>query len=289
VSVAPQPGSIARGEGSTGVHAITLSGIAFLLVGVGFGLAMILANNRFYEVEGGVAQAASLLPFGYAFAAGMVASVNPCGVLLLPSLVAFYLGQTGAARSSALDRAGRALLLGVTATVGFVAIFAVVGTIFALGGHALGNAFPIAGLLVGIILAGLGGWLALTGRELGLLAASQSMGRVRLTGDARSMFTFGVAYAIASLACTLPVFLVVVGSALATRGTAGAALQFVSYALGMGCVLTVVVVSAALFQGFVARSIRRIVPYVHRVSASFLIGAGIFLVKYWLASGAIGG
>src|SRR5262249_38364943 len=132
-------------------------------------------------------------------------------------------------------------------------------------------------------------WLALTGRELGLLAASQSMGKVRLTGDVRSMFTFGVAYAVASLACTLPVFLVVVGSALATRGALGAVLQFVSYALGMGTVLTVVVVGAALFQGLVTRTVRRIVPYVHRVSAAFLIGAGIFLIKYWLASGAIGG
>jgi cytochrome c biogenesis protein CcdA len=280
---------MAPGDGTTRGHALALSRVAFLLVGIGFGLGMILLNNSVYQLEGGVSKAAALLPFGYAFAAGMVATVNPCGVLLLPSLVAFYLGQTGTADSDAFDRAGRALLLAVSATLGFIAIFAIVGTIVGVGGHALGSAFPIAGLLIGVILTGLGAWLALTGRELGLLAASQSMGQVQLTGDVRSMFTFGVAYAVASLACTLPVFLVVVGSALATRGAVGATLQFISYALGMGLVLTIVVVGAALFQGFVTRSVRRVVPYVHRVSAAFLIGAGIFLVNYWLASGAIGG
>src|SRR5713226_1835702 len=33
------------------------------------------------------------LPFGYAFAAGMVAAVNPCGFALLPAYVGLYLGR----------------------------------------------------------------------------------------------------------------------------------------------------------------------------------------------------
>jgi cytochrome c biogenesis protein CcdA len=265
------------------------SGLGFFLLGIGMGIGIILASDRVYQIEGGVSQAAALLPFGYAFAAGMVATVNPCGVLLLPSLVAFYLGQASGSRTSGLNRASRALLLGLMATIGFIAIFAVVGTIFGLGGHALGNAFPLGGLVIGVVLTAAGGWLALTGQELGLLAASQSMGKVRLSADVRSMFSFGIAYAIASLACTLPVFLVVVGSALATNGIAPAALQFVSYALGMGLVLTVVILGAAFFQGFVTRSVRRIAPYVHRLSAAFLLGAGIFLMKYWLSSGLLSG
>ncbi len=260
-------------------------GIGYLLLGIGLGFGIIFASDSVYVLEGSVSQAASLLPFGYAFAAGMVATVNPCGVLLLPSLVAYYLGQTGPAKASAANRGGRALLLGVMATLGFIAIFAVVGAVFGAGGRALGGAFPIGGLAVGVLLAGLGAWLALTGRELGFLGASQAMGHVRLSSDLRSMFAFGVGYAVASLACTLPVFLVVVGSALAASGLMSAALQFVSYALGMGLVLTLVILGAAFFQGFVTRFVRRIAPVVHRLAASFLIGAGIFLVKYWLTAG----
>ncbi|MBA2447013.1 MAG: cytochrome c biogenesis protein CcdA [Chloroflexi bacterium] len=230
---------------------------------------------------------ASVLPLGYAFGAGMVATVNPCGVLLLPSLVAFYLGRGEAAELSGRQRAGKALLLGLMATLGFVALFAAVGLAIGAGGRALIAAFPVGGLLVGVALAGLGAWLALSGRGFGILAASRAMGHVELRDDLRSLFFFGVAYAVTSLACTLPIFLVVAGSALAAGGPIAAAGQFISYALGMGTVLTIVILGAAFFQGLVQRSVRRVVPYVHRLAASFLLGAGIFVVNYWLTTGGL--
>ena len=213
----------------------------------------------------------------------MVATVNPCGVLLLPSMVAFYLGQSGTSGSRG-SRASQALELGALATTGFVAIFAVVGLVVGAGGQALGNAFPAGGMAVGIGLLLVGAYLAVSGRDLGILAASQSMGYVHLDQSRRSMFFFGIAYAVASLACTLPVFLVVVGSALAARGIPAAVLQFVGYALGMGLVLTLVIFGAIFFEGFVRRSLRQLAPHVHRLSASFLVGAGMFLISYWLTA-----
>ena len=158
-----------------------------------------------------------------------------------------------------------------------------VGLAFGAGGRALAALFPLGGLLVGVGLAGLGAWLALTGRGFGIVAASGAMGRVELRDDLRSLFLFGVAYAVTSLACTLPIFLVVAGSALAAAG------QFVSYALGMGSVLTTVILAAAFFQSLVQRSVRRVVPHVHRLSASFPLGAGIFVIDYWVRSGGLFG
>jgi cytochrome c-type biogenesis protein len=262
-------------------------GLGFLVLGVALGGVLISAGNALYAVQGGVSTLASLLPLGYAFGAGMVATVNPCGVLLLPSLVAYYLGRGEAAEPSGWRRAGKALLLGLMATLGFITLFAIVGLAMGAGGRALAAAFPIGGLLVGVALAGLGAWLALSGRQLGLLAASRAMGHVRLGDDLRSLFLFGVGYAVASLACTLPIFLVVAGSALAAGGPLAAVGQFVSYALGMGTVLTAVILGAAFFQGAVSRSVRGLVPYVHRLAASFLIGAGLFVVHYWLTTGGL--
>ena len=219
-------------------HAVERQGLAFALLGLALGGLLISAGNAVYLVQGGVSTLASLLPLGYAFAAGMVATVNPCGVLLLPTLVAYYLGRGEAAELSGRQRAAKALLLGLMATLGFVTLFGVVGLAIGTGGRALAGAFPIAGLLVGVALAVVGAWLALSGRELGILAASRAMGHVELRDDVRSLFLFGVAYAVSSLACTLPIFLVVAGSALAAGGVVAAAGQFVSYALGMGTVLT---------------------------------------------------
>lgn len=269
------------------VRRIEWRGIAFVALGLALGGLLIALGNSIYLLQGGVSTVAALLPFGYAFGAGMVATVNPCGVLLLPSLVAFYLGGGNEAELSARQRAGKALLLGTVATLGFVTIFAVVGLVIGAGGRALAGAFPIGGLAVGVLLAGLGAWLAVSGRGFGILAASRAMGHVQLADDLRSLFVFGVAYAVTSLACTLPIFLVVAGSALAAGGPIAAAGQFVSYALGMGTVLTTVILGAAFFQSAVQRSLRRVVPYVHRLSAAFLLGAGLFMVYYWLTTGGL--
>ena len=263
------------------------SGLVFVTLGIALGGTLIALGNAIYSVQGGVSTVAAMLPFGYAFGAGMVATVNPCGVLLLPSLVAFYLGRDDEAGLSAAQRAGKALVLGAMATLGFVTVFGIVGLVIGAGGRALVSTFPIGGLAVGVLLAGLGAWLAISGRGFGILAASRAMGHVQLAGDLRSLFVFGVAYAVTSLACTLPIFLVVAGSALTAGGPIAAAGQFVSYALGMGMILTTVILGAAFFQAAVQRSLRRLVPYVHRLSAAFLLGAGLFIVYYWLTTGGL--
>ena len=273
-------------------YRVERQGVVFVVLGLALGGVLIGTGNLVYEVQNGMSMLARLLPLSYAFAAGMVATANPCGVLLLPSLVAFYLGRGEGADSGELSsrrRAARALLLGLMATLGFVALFGLVGLIIGAGGRALAAYFPMGGLLIGVGLAALGAWLALTGQGFGILAASQAMGRVELRDDLRSLFMFGVAYAVTSLACTLPIFLVVVGPALAAGSVLAAAGEFVSYALGMGSVLTVVILMAAFFQGLVQRSVRRVVPYVHRLSASFLLGAGMFVVHYWSKSSSLFG
>ena len=250
---------------------------AALVAGVLLGLIAVQS-----KAEAATASVATLLPLGYAFGAGMVASVNPCGFLLLPSYISYHLGtqETSYYDAPPLGRALRALALGSVATLGFLAIFAVVGVIVATGGQWLVQVFPFAGVAIGAVMAALGVWLLVTQRTIGIIAA----GRVGVAPqrNLRNVFLFGIAYAIGSLSCTLPIFLVVVGTALASQGALGAFSQFIGYALGMGAILIGVTVGAALFRGAVARVLRALVPHVHRMSALFLVGAGIYLLYYWL-------
>ena len=64
-------------------------------------------------------------------------------------------------------------------------------------------------------------------------------------------------------------------------------MQFGSYALGMGTVVLVVVLGAVLFKRALARWLRGVTPFVHRLSALFLAGAGIYIVIYWLNQGIL--
>jgi hypothetical protein len=95
-------------------------------------------------------------------------------------------------------------------------------------------------------MVGLGVWLLVTRRSIGIMAAS----RLSITPqrNLHNVFLFGIGYAVGSLSCTLPVFLVVVGSTLATQGVLSSFSQFIAYSLGMGTILVAVTVGAALFR-----------------------------------------
>jgi cytochrome c biogenesis protein CcdA len=233
-------------------------------------------------VEAWVASLAGLLPVGWAFAAGMVASVNPCGFLMLPTYISYNLGtqEQGYYDQPAVQRGLSALALGLVATAGFLVILAVAGLVIAAGGHWLVQVFPLAGVAIGAAMGLLGLYLLVTHRTLGIRAAS----RVTISPqrNLRNVFLFGIAYATGSLSCTLPIFLVVVGSSLGSQSLTNSFVQFISYGLGMGTILIAVTVGAALLRGAVAKGLRSAMPYVHRMSALFLAGAGAYLVYYWL-------
>jgi len=243
-----------------------------------FGLLFLLISFR-GGIEAGVANLTLLLPVGYAFAAGMVASVNPCGVLMLPSYV-FYQLNTEEASPSAARRALKAVLIAAVVTAGFILTFASAGIIIAAGGQWLVTSFPYVGIVLGIAMAGLGVWILVTNRTLSILGGGRvSVQRRQTLGNA---FVFGIAYAVGSLSCTLPIFLVVVGTSLTGGGLLSSFGQFIGYALGMGTIIFAVTLGAALFRRAMGRWMRLVTPYIHRVSAMFLIGAGAYLVYYWV-------
>jgi cytochrome c biogenesis protein CcdA len=233
---------------------------------------------------------AVLLPFGYSFGAGMVSTVNPCGFSMLPAYLSLYLGdrEDGKTTGHFIFRSGKALLIGTAVTLGFTVLFSFFGVILWAGGHILLQYLPWLGLLVGAILASLGLFL-LAGRSVHTALPARLANKI---GTAKSQgfntyFLFGVGYGLASLGCTLPVFLVVVGSAIKSQGFSNGLLQFFSYALGMGAVLTALALSIAIFKGGLATYLRRILPYMGRVAGALLLVSGSYQIYYWLTKGGL--
>jgi len=214
----------------------------------------------------------------------MVATVNPCGFAMLPAYISYYLATEDETPQSDVQRLWRALLVGTTVTAGFVVLFAVAGVLISLGAYVLVSAMPWIGFFIGVALVLLGLWL-LAGNHIQVpgLPALQAQRRRSL----RAMFAFGVAYGLASLSCTLPVFLIVVGAAFTQRGPAQALGQFLAYGVGMGVILMGITVGLALFREMALASVRRVLPYVERASAVLLAGAGGYIIYYWLTKGGL--
>ncbi len=226
----------------------------------------------------------ALLPVSFAFGAGIVAAVNPCGFAMLPAYLSLYLGnqEAGFEKRSALRRAFRAVLIGGVVSLGFVLLFGMAGVIVAAGGSAILGAMPWAGTVIGGVLILMGLWM-LGGRTLYTGVFERFAQRI---GDPKAMsvrgfFLFGLAYGLASLSCTLPVFLAVMGSSLTAGSFVSAAGQFVSYGLGMTSVLLALTLALALFKEGVISRLRKVTPYVHLISAALLVLAGAYIVFYW--------
>ena len=241
-------------------------------------------------IESFIADLAIMMPFGYAFGAGMVTTVSPCGIAMLPAYVGLYLGaqEEGYWARSPVRRGARALTMSAAVTLGFVAFFGVMGAILSWGGQSLIDVIPWATVIIGVALIMLGIYLLAGGYMYTSLPGrlASRLGNPRGSGI-RSFMVFGIAYGIAALSCTLPVFMVVVAGAISVEGFASGMLQFVSFALGMGFIIAIITITAALFKEAVTRWLRRLVPIVNRVSGLLLIFAGAYIIYYWFAEGDI--
>ncbi|MCY4528875.1 MAG: cytochrome c biogenesis protein CcdA [Chloroflexi bacterium] len=246
------------------------------------------------KVSGGASQQledlSGLLPLGFAFGAGLVASVNPCGFAMLPAYLALYMGSTTETEQQAnvFARLGKALLIGALVTLGFIVLFGIAGLIIGGGARQVIDVIPWVGLTIGIVLTIVGGWLLGGGKIYTAIAqqASTKFGDPSNVG-VKGYFLFGLSYGTASLSCTLPIFIAVLGIGVATNTLVDSLISFLLFGLGMGTVILILTIAMALFKGALVGALRKILPYTQPVSAVFMILAGAYIVFYWLTEGEL--
>ena len=225
--------------------------------------------------------------FGFTYAAGMVSTVNPCGFAMLPAYLGLYLGAADAAGgvASTTSRIRQAIIVGLLVTSGVLLLFGTVGIVLSAGLTTIRSVIPWLGLIIGVVLTFAGAWVLLGGKlNIGAFSrAASHMGDARKT-NLRGYFLFGLSYGTASLSCTLPIFIAVVGFGTTTSFLSALG-QFVIYGLGMGTVILVLTLGMAVFKGTMVGGLRKALPYIQPVSAAIMLLAGAYIVFYWLTLG----
>jgi cytochrome c biogenesis protein CcdA len=211
---------------------------------------------------------------GLAFAAGLVAALNPCGFAMLPAYLTLVVRGDG--DSSQIVAVGRALAATAAMALGFLAVFGIFGLFAVSVASTIQRYLPYVTVLIGIVLVALGIWL-LSGRKLAALNPLSRSRRWQPTTRIGSMFGFGLGYAMASLSCTVGPFLAVTGVIFRGGPILDGLLVYLAYGAGIVLVVGVLAIAVAFARSALIDRLRRIMVYTNAISGLLLVLVGLYV------------
>jgi cytochrome c-type biogenesis protein len=220
-------------------------------------------------------------PLALAFAAGMLATVNPCGFAMLPAYLSYFVGLESTAEgdgAGAPERTvGRALAVAGVMTLGFVLVFGLMGLIIVQVSSRVQQHLPWVTIGIGLVVVGLG-IAALFGHSITVRLPHLDKGTSGR--ELPSMFLFGVSYALSSLSCTIAPFLATTSASFNESGMLAGLATFVTYGLGMGAIVALLTLAVALARNGIVTRFRRIMRHVTTLSGVLMIVAGAYMAYY---------
>jgi len=219
-----------------------------------------------------VLQHGSLYAFLLVFLGGIVTSIGPCNVAMIPLVMGFVGGAGQLSR-------GRSFALSLTFAVGLAITFMLLGVVASLVGGLIGGTSRVWYYVVAVVCLLIG--LSM----LGVFALPQVSGLARLREQVRvrgipGALAVGLVSGLVASQCATPVLAAILTYAMSREGALvyGAALLFV-YALGRG----VPIVLAGTFAGALKQleALGRWSSVIERVSGVVIIGVGLYFL--WIA------
>lgn len=230
--------------------------------------------------------APDLVLLGVAASAGVTTFFSPCSVGLIPAYAGYFVGLEDEAHPTWTGSGAAGAGFGAAAGAGVLAVVLAAGLAVSL----LRAVLPVPQARVGGLVRGLAVGVALAVVALGLLMLAGRGPRldVPLEPPRRrtpaAMAGFGVLFAVASMGCTLPVFLGVLAVAL-PQGPAGALLTFLAYGLGLAGATLASGAALGLATDRAKGAIRGASRWTRPVGGLLLVGGGAYVLAYYLLLG----
>jgi len=215
----------------------------------------------------------------FPLAAGLIAAFNPCGFAMLPAYLSYFLGLESDNSDEREVGILNGLKVSLTLSLGFVFVFAIIGI--------LTNTIISEASIekqAGYITLGIGIILVLVG--VAMVAGYHpvlNVPRIQMGPSNRqlpSIFLFGISYAFVSIGCSAPIFFLTVGGSFSRDGIINGSAVFISYALGMSIVITVLTVGISIARSSITEKYKSIMKYLNPISGIFLSISGFFLSAY---------
>ncbi len=212
------------------------------------------------------------------FTTGLLAAVNPCGFVLLPTYLIYFLGMENLRPGAEKASVSRALAVSLSVSAGFLSVFVVIGVITKWSTGWFMDSAPYFSLVIGLLLVVLG-IAMIFGYRLPFTTPKLDVGQ--RDRSVVSMFVFGIAYAVASLGCTIGLFMGNVLGAITTEGIATGIVAIALYGLGTAVLITGLTVTLALANTALLKALRKGMAWFEYVAGVFVLLTGLYLSYYW--------
>ncbi len=179
-------------------------------------------------------------------------------------------------KSSSLTWVVKGTFFGFSAstTAGFLVVFLALGVLPSLVIGELVRWVWLATPLIGsglIVLGILAGWTRVLERAPSLGVPAWATGKL-------SFLLYGTAYGVASLGCSLPVFILVVLQGAAAGSLGEVFTLFAAFGAGAATLIVPLTVSLSLAKGVVREWLLKAMPYIRRANGAVLIIAGAYML-----------
>lgn len=218
------------------------------------------------------------LDLGYTFLSGVIATVNPCGFVLLPTYLMYFLGLEGSRPGTQRAAISRALVVSAAVASGFFVVFLAIGILYKAGVDWFLDQSEWIGLGVGVLMLVMGVAMILGFKLTVGVPKVDAGGKDRTV---TSMFLYGISYAVASIGCTLPLFIGAVLNSVDRDGFFTGVLNIAAYGVGMGVMLAALTVALATARTGLLTWLRKLMQHLDQVAGAFLVLTGLYLCWYW--------
>jgi cytochrome c-type biogenesis protein len=214
------------------------------------------------------------------FIRGMVAAVNPCGFILLPTYLMYFLGLQGTMPGSQRATMRRAVIVSAAVSTGFLSVFLVAGLISWQFTSWINENAKYATGAIGVVLLVLG-IAMLFGYKLPFMTPRLDAGGDGPRQTVGAMFVYGIAYAVASIGCTIGLFIATVFSTSERDGVAAGVGNMLAYGAGMALLVSALTIALASANTGLLKLLRGSLQYVDRIAAGFVVLSGLYLLWYF--------
>jgi len=175
---------------------------------------------------------------------------------------------------------GSALTFGFITVAGFLSVFLVIGLLPSFAVNTLASKIAIITPFIGVILIilGLGHLFSDFFYNIPVLKTAAPKG----TGI-RAFYLYGVGYGAASMACSFPVFVLLVLQSATVGGPAAIISMFLAYGLGAATIIVPLSVALTFSREVIYQRLMTLLPHMKKINAIILILAGLYMIYYGLA------